>query len=175
MMIKNEEGFGWSSLLVSILSFVASWVTFQHPISAIVSFGMLYGMLAIVRGFLSISSQSEYREIFQRSPWPVIVIGIFELLLGFYLIFNPEMSLTFLPTLFSVWFIADSIRSIILAFRLRDFKKAWFWLYLILGVLGVVLGIFLISNLFVAILSVSSLITLYFFLAGVIKLIDAFV
>lgn len=136
---------------------------------------MLYGMSAIVRGFLSISSQSEYREIFQRSPWPVIVIGVFELLLGFYLIFNPEMSLTFLPTLFSVWFIADSIRSIILAFRLRDFKKDWYWLYLILGVLGVVLGIFLISNLFVAILSVSSLITLYFFLAGVIKLIDAFV
>lgn len=175
MMIKNEKEFGWSSLLVSILLFVASWVTFQHPISAIISFGMLYGMVAIVRGFLSISFQSEYRAIFQRSPWPVIVIGIFELFFGFYLILNPEMNLIFLPMLFSMWFIADSIRSIILAFRLREFKTAWFWLYLILGILGIVLGVFLISNLFVAILSLSSLITIYFFTTGVIKLIDAFV
>lgn len=175
MMIKNEEGFGWGSLLLSILLFIGSWLTFQSPVSTIISLGIAYGLIAIVRGFSSISFHGEYREIFNRSPWPVVVIGIIEVLFGFYLIINPVINLTFLPILFSVWFIADSTRSIMLAFRLREFKTTWFWLYLVLGILGLGVGIFLASHLFIAALSISSLITIYFFLAAIIQLIDAFV
>lgn len=175
MMIKNEEGFGWGSLLISILLFLASWLSFQEPVTTILSLGIVYGIVAIVRGFLSISFHSEYREIFHRHPWPVVAIGIIELLFGFYLVLNPEINIALLPILFSVWFLADSIRSIVLAFRLRTFKKAWFWLYLVLGILGIALGIFLASHLFIAFLSISSLITVSFFVAAVIQLIDAFV
>lgn len=175
MITRNEEGFDWGSLLISILLFIGSWITFQSPVSVILSLGIAYGMIAIVQGFSSISFQREYREIFNRHPWPIVVIGIIEIIFGFYLIVNPEINLTLLPILFSIWFIADSIRSIIWAFRLREFKKTWFWVYLVLGVLGIGLGIFLASNLFLTVLSISSLITIYFFLAGIVKLIDAFV
>lgn len=175
MMMRNEEGFGWGSLLVSILLFIGSWITFQSPVSTILSLGIAYGLIAIVQGFLSIRFSGEYQRIFNRHPWPVIAIGIIELLFGFYFIFNPAINLAFLPILFSIWFIADSIRTIILAFRLREFKKTWFWVYLVLGIAGIALGIFLASHLAITVLSISSLITIYFFLAGVVKLVDAFV
>ncbi|MCG4584315.1 DUF308 domain-containing protein, partial [Anaerosalibacter bizertensis] len=108
-------------------------------------------------------------------PWPVIVIGIFYLLIGLHLIMEPSISLTLLPIIFASWFIIDSIRNIMIAFRLRKIDKRWFWINFILGILGMFIGIFLISNLYVAVISISSLIALYFLVGGVIRLIDTFV
>ena len=62
-----------------------------------------------------------------------------------------------------------------IVFRLRKTSQRWFWIDFILGILGMLIGLFLISNLYVAVISISSLIALYFFIGGVIKLIDAFV
>lgn len=123
MITKNEEGFSWGSLLVSILLFIGAWITFQSPVSTIISLGIAYGLIAIVQGFSSISFHTAYREIFNRHPWPVVVIGIIEILFGFYLVINPAINLALLPILFAIWFLADSIRTIVLAFRLREFKK----------------------------------------------------
>ena len=132
-------------------------------------------MIAIVQGFIGIMFYFELKSVFERNPWIVLVNGIIELLIGFYLIMNPTISLTFLPILFAIWFIADSIRNILVAFRLQPINKMWFWTYLVLGILGMILGIFLVSNLYVAMMSMATLITFYFFIVAVIRLIDAFV
>lgn len=175
MIIKNETGFGWGSLIMSILFFIGAWMALQSPSGTLMTLGIFFGVIAIIQGFLSIAFYSTFQRMFQRNPWPVIVIGIFDLLVGLYLIMKPSISLTFLPILFALWFIIDSIRNIIIAFRLRKISRRWFWTDLILGLLGMFIGIFLISNLYVALISISSLIALYFFIGGFIRLIDAFV
>lgn len=175
MITKNEDSFDWGSLLVSILFFIASWISFRNPAKTLITLGLMYGIVAIVQGFIGIKLYSKIGLIFERKPWPILIIVIFELLIGFYLILNPTISLTFLPILFAIWFISDSIRNILFAFRLRSINNKWFWINLILGILGMILGIFLASNLLVTIISISTLIALYFFIAAVIRLIDAFV
>lgn len=175
MITKNENGFGWGSLLASILFFIAGWIAFRNPTEILITLGLVYGVIAIVQSFIGIMLYSEIGLMFERKPWPILIIAILELLVGVYLIMNPTISLTFLPILFAIWFIANSIKNIILAFRLRSNYKKWFWIYLILGILGIFLGIFLATNLLVAMMSIATLIALYFFTAGVIRLIDAFV
>ena len=175
MITKNENGFGWGSLLVSILFFTVSWVAFRSPTETLVTLGLVYGIIAIVQGFIGLLLYWELRWIFEHKPWPILVIGILELIFGIYLIINPTISLTFLPILFTVWFIADSIQNILLAFRLRSINKKWFWTHLILGALGMILGILLASNLYVAMMSIATLIAFYFFIVAIIRLIDAFV
>ncbi|MBV1820642.1 DUF308 domain-containing protein [Anaerosalibacter bizertensis] len=175
MIEKNENGFSWGSLLMSILFFIAAWKAFRSPIEILMTLGIFFGVIAIVQGFLSIIFYPAFRRIFQLNPWPVIVIGIFYLLIGLHLIMEPSISLTLLPIIFASWFIIDSIRNIMIAFRLRKIDKRWFWINFILGILGMFIGIFLISNLYVAVISISSLIALYFLVGGVIRLIDTFV
>lgn len=175
MIVKNENGFGWASLLMSVLFFIAGWVSFRSPSDTLMTLGLFFGVIAIVQGFLSIVVYPTLRRVFERNPWPVIVIGILDLFIGIYLIMNPTLSIAILPIVFAIWFIADSVRNIVIAFRLRKSRQKWFWINAVLGVLGIILGIFLISNLSIAVVSIAYLIAFYFFLAGAIKLIDAFV
>lgn len=175
MITRNKDGFGWGSLLIGVLFFIASWMAFRSPTETLITLGLLYGVIAIVQGFIGIILYRELRWIFNRNPWPILIIVILEIFIGFYLILNPTVSLTFFPVLFSIWFIIDSIRNIILAFRLRDVGTGWFWTHLILGALGMILGVFLATNLYAAVLSIATLVALYFFVAAVIRLIDAFV
>lgn len=175
MIIKNENGFGWGSLLMSILFFIGGWIALRSPSGTLMTLGIFFGVIAIVQGLLITIFYSSFRRMFQRNPWPIVVIGIAYLLIGLYLIMKPSISLTFLPVIFAVWFIIDSIRNIMIAFRLKEISKKWFWIDLILGILGMLIGFFLISNLYVAVISISILIAVYFFIGGIIKLIDAFV
>ena len=175
MITKNENGFAWGSLLASILFFIAAWISFRNPAETLITMGLVYGVIAIVQGFIGIMLYSEIGWMFEGKAWPIMIIAILELLVGVYLIMNPTISLTFLPILFAIWFIADSIKNIILAFRLKSKYRKWFWIYLILGILGILLGIFLATNLLITMMSIATLIALYFFIAGVIRLIDAFV
>lgn len=175
MIIKNEDGFGWGSLLISILLFIASWISLSSPTETIMTLGLFFGVIAIVQGFLSIILYFGLSRIFDRNAWPIIVIGIFDLLIGLYLIMNPNISIKVLPVLFAVWFIADSIRNIVIAFRLRRVRQRWFWIHLGLGILGMILGILMATNLSIAIISISSIIAFYFFIAAVLRLIDAFI
>ena len=170
----KEESFGWESFLVSIFLFLASWLSFREPVSTIVSLGIVYGIIAIIRGFFSIRFYRTFRRLFDLHPWPIILIGIIELLFGFYLVFNPEINIAIFPIMFAVWILMDSMRSILFAFRLRKYRKSWFWSSITLGVLGMIIGIFLATNLHIAFLSLASLVTIYFFLAGIMRLIDAF-
>lgn len=175
MIIKNEKGFGWGSLLMSILFFIAGWAAVNNPTEMLMTLGILFGVISLIQSFLSIFLYSELKRIFDRKPWPIIVTGIINLLIGLYLIMNPTISVTFFPILFAVWFVMDSIKNILVAFRLRKMNTKWFWIYFILGILGMLLGLFLASNLYVATISITFLIASYFFIAGIINLIDAFI
>ncbi|MGX7394053.1 HdeD family acid-resistance protein [Carnobacterium mobile] len=175
MITKNRNGFGWGSLLASILFFIASWIAFRSPVETLITLGLLYGSIAIAQGFIGVMLYFELKSVFKRNSWLILITGLFGLFIGFYLILNPTISLTFLPILFAVWFIVDSIRNILVAFRLQSVNKKWFWTYLTLGILGMILGIVLLSNLYAAIISVATLIAFYFFIVAIIRLIDAFV
>lgn len=175
MITKNENGFGWGSLLLAILFFIASWTTFNSPISTLITLGLVFGIIAIVQGVQAIASYFELKDKTPNNPWYLILIGVIDGIVGFYLVFNPSVSITVLPILFAVWFIVDSVMNIILAFRLREVSTSWFWLRLILGIIGIILGFALLGNIFLAIISVTYLVGFYFLIAGIIKVIDAFV
>lgn len=175
MITKNENGFGWGSLLLAVLFFIAGWTALRNPLGTLLTLGIVFGITAIVQGAFAVAHYFELRRSFVSNSWLLLLVGILDLLLGFYLVFNPEISITFLPMLFAFWFLFDSVMNIFIAFRLRKISRSWFWLRLILGALGVLVGLSLATNLLAALLSVTTLIALYFFTTAVIKLIDAFV
>ncbi|MCG4585504.1 hypothetical protein L0P56_08340, partial [Anaerosalibacter bizertensis] len=64
MIEKNENGFSWGSLLMSILFFIAAWKAFRSPIEILMTLGIFFGVIAIVQGFLSIIFYPAFRRIF---------------------------------------------------------------------------------------------------------------
>lgn len=175
MITKNENGFGWGSLLLAVLFFIAGWTALNDPLTTLIAMGLMFGMIAIVQGVSALMYYFELKKVLPGNPWYLILIGVLDLLVGLYLVFNPAVSVTFLPMLFVIWFLIDSIMNIFLAFRLKDSQRSWFWVRLALGILGVVIGFALAGNLLAAIISVTYLIAFYFFTGAIIKLIDAFV
>ena len=175
MITKNENGFGWGSLLLAILFFIAAWVSIQNPISTLITLGLAFGIIALVQGIQAIAQYFEVKDKIKHNPWYLILIGIVDVLVGLYFVFHPAISITFIPILFAIWFLIDSIMNIFLAFRLKEINTSWFWIRLILGILGVIVSLALIGNIYLAFISVTSLIAFYFLIVGVIKLIDAFV
>ena len=175
MITKNENGFDWGSLLLAVLFFIAGWTALNNPLTTLIALGLMYGITAIVQGVSVLMYYFELKKVLPGNPWYLILIGVLDLLVGLYLVFNPAVSVTFLPMLFVFWFLIDSIMNIFLAFRLKDSQRSWFWVRLTLGILGVVIGFALAGNLLAAIISVTYLIAFYFFTGAIIKLIDAFV
>lgn len=175
MITKNTSGFEWKNFLLAVLFFIAFWVSINNPISTLVTLGIVFGVIAIVQGIHALELYFEIRKSNDINPWYLILIGIIDSLVGFYLVFNPSISITFIPILFAVWFMIDSVMNILLAFRLKEVSNTWFWIRLLLGIIGVIVGLSLIGNILIALVSVTYLIAFYFLTAGVIKLIDAFV
>lgn len=175
MITKNENGFGWGSLLLAVLFFIAGWTALRNPLTTLIAMGLVFGVIAIVQGTSALAHYFELKKVMPRNPWFLIVIGVLDLVVGLYLVFNPAISVAFLPMLFAIWFLIDSVMNIVLALRLKESSRGWFWVRIILGVIGVIIGIALAGNLLAAIISVTYLIAFYFFTSAIIKLIDAFV
>ena len=168
MITKNENGFGWGSLLLAVLFFIAGWTALNNPLTTLIALGLMYGITAIVQRVSVLMYYFELKKVLPGNPWYLILIGVLDLLVGLYLVFNPAVSVTFLPMLFVFWFLIDSIMNIFLAFRLKDSQRSWFWVRLTLGILGVVIGFALAGNLLAAIISVTYLIAFYFFTGAII-------
>jgi len=112
---------------LAVLFFIAGWTALNNPLTTLIAMGLMFGMIAIVQGVSALMYYFELKKVLPGNPWYLILIGVLDLLVGLYLVFNPAVSVTFLPMLFVTWFLIDSIMNIFLAFRLKDSQRSWFW------------------------------------------------
>lgn len=92
MITKNENGFGWGSLLLAVLFFIAGWTALNNPLTTLIALGLMYGITAIVQGVSVLMYYFELEKVLPGNPWYLILIGVLDLLVGLYLVFNPAVS-----------------------------------------------------------------------------------
>lgn len=73
-------------------------------------------------------------------------IGIFSILAGVILICHPMCAMTVLPIILGVYIIISGIFSIQTSTELRIFGYSSWWTSLVLGIIGVLLGVFMIFD-----------------------------
>lgn len=107
-----------------------------------------------------------------RSKGVEIAIGVLLIILGLIAIFRPFITSAILVIALGWLFIIGGIFRIFYAFRDRQLGD--FWVKLLIGALQLILGILLLSNVFVGILSVVIAIGIFVFVEGCFEVILAF-
>ena len=87
---------------------------------------------------------------------------------------NIFWTITALPYIFAVWFIASSVYGLIANSSAKRYGTGYMVFSIIINILGILLGVALLFNPFAAFLTMSWILGIYFMLAGIECVIYAF-
>jgi uncharacterized membrane protein HdeD (DUF308 family) len=125
---------------------------------------------------LVISKISVLGQVEPKNWWVVLLRGIAALILGFLAFGNPRLALGLVAILLAIYAIIDGALSVIVATRNRPSSARW-WVGLVRGLLFILIGMVILSALWVSITLVIGLtiflLGLAFILAGVVDIYAA--
>jgi uncharacterized membrane protein HdeD (DUF308 family) len=174
---NKSDSFDWTSLVLAIIFFIASFLAFTNPIETFSTVGTLFPVLIIlygvVNGFRFFKNRKSSDSPFRL--WTEFVIGIVAIIIGLFLLFNPVVNQSVLILIFSIWFISVFLRSMLTLPLIREFNSVMFWIVLVLDILGIIISVMLLLNITVAFVTIGTLIAISLLAAGVVSLIDAFI
>ncbi|EPH72678.1 hypothetical protein D929_01898 [Enterococcus faecalis 02-MB-P-10] len=174
MSQTKNRGIDWVSLLIGILFILTSLLSFQNPAGDLVGLVLVFASLAIVKGIYELYARYSIKKISGKKSYLLVVLGILDILIGVYLLFNLDVGLVALPIVFAIWFLIDSILNLFTLDFARAISTGYFWFTLIINILGIIVGIMLLFDPLTSALTLSFLVGVYFMMAGIISLIYAF-
>lgn len=165
---------GWGELIVGILLIVLGVYTFFRPSSALTGVVFLYGILAIVTGIMDIVFYVKVETHTGFGPAVSLVTGILSLIAGVLLLINPSAGKWAITILFPLWFITHCISRLTHLPVIRWIAgTGYYYFTLVVNIIGLILGVFMIFNPFLSILSVGYIIGAYLLVLGVDHIVMA--
>ena len=174
MSTHHETKFDWSSFIIGVQMILVALFSFKTPISNLAAIVLVFSFSAVLKGILQLFGHFKLKEYTYYQSKRLVFLGIINILIGIFLIFNMTSSIIALPFVFSIWFIVESIGELLLASIYRDISKSYFWLMIIASIISIILGFILLSQPLIAALSISWLVGTYFLIAGIIYTVRAF-
>ena len=141
----------WGSLVLGILFVLTALISFQNPAGNLIAIVMVFAIFAIIKGIFEIFVRNRMKELLGYKAYAPIILGIIDILIGVYLLFNLNIGVAVLPFVFAIWFLFDSI-----------------------DVLGIILGVMLLFNPLSSALTLSFLVGFYFMMFGISNIVYAF-
>jgi uncharacterized membrane protein HdeD (DUF308 family) len=173
--MRNEESsFSWNLLVLGIIYIILALIAFNNPGSGILVIVFLFAFGAISKGIFEIVYRKRLSRFRTLNQTGLVILGIFEIVIGILLLANYWIGIVAVPFIFAVWFIVDSVGAIFVATAFREVNNSFFWFSLILGIIGLIIGIFLLMNPITGFLTVEFLVGAFFMLGGIVSLIEAF-
>jgi uncharacterized membrane protein HdeD (DUF308 family) len=134
------------------------------PLSTYMSTGFYVGALLLVYGISGL-----IRSFQQKAGVLPIVVNALAIVVGIFAFIRPGQTLEFdriLLYVISAFYVIQGIMSIVLSIQVRNEVSGW-WIGLIAGILGVILGIYSFAHPLVTAVSTGILIGLYFIESGI--------
>ncbi|WP_301356794.1 HdeD family acid-resistance protein [Enterococcus spodopteracolus] len=163
----------WGSLVLGILFVLVSLISFRDPVGNLVAIVIVFAIFAILKGLFELFLRSRVKELTGYKGKMPMVIGIIDLLIGIFFIFNIGAGVVALPYVFAVWFIIDSVLALFTADLFRGISEGHYWFTVVINVLGILLGIMLLFNPLSSALTLSFLVGFYFMVVGINQIVYA--
>lgn len=171
----QERHFDVFGLIIGIFSLFVSYEIMKHPASGLITIVLLLGIFSLLRGIYQCWLAYRIHRIMMRSHVGFLVFSaVVDILLGIIFLFNLPLGLTTLIYVLAFWFIIDGIAEITLVPFYRWFGRGYYWLIIILAILSIIAGIILLFRPLLGGLLIVTLTALYFFMAGILEIIEAF-
>ncbi|MDK4211202.1 DUF308 domain-containing protein [Enterococcus mundtii] len=171
--MKESRKIDWGSLVLGILFVLVSLISFRDPVGNLVAIVIVFAIFAILKGLFELFLRSRVKELTGYKGKMPMVIGIIDLLIGIFFIFNIGAGVVALPYVFAVWFIIDSVLALFTADLFRGISEGHYWFTVVINVLGILLGIMLLFNPLSSALTLSFLVGFYFMVVGINQIVYA--
>ena len=156
--MKKGKALGIVELILGILLILLGLFTFLHPSSVLGGIAAVYGAIALITGIADIVFYAKMERRTGFGPVVSLVTGILSVIAGILILFNLSAG---------AWLVAQ------LPFTRMTSGSAAFWFSLVLNILGLVLGVLLLANPVLSILSSGWIIGAYLIALGMDSLFYA--
>lgn len=140
--INIRKSTGWV-IALSIVLIMLGVLAMLMPGLASAFFTAAMGWIAIASGIVMIVQSFQSKPV--RGFWLNLIVGIFYVIAGIYILSNLAAALLALTLTFGVLFIVEGIFTIIMAFTNRAGHRM-FWLTALNGVVTLILGIMVLNR-----------------------------
>jgi uncharacterized membrane protein HdeD (DUF308 family) len=171
---NSKRGIDWGSLILGILFVLTALVSFQDPAGNLIAIVMVFAIFAIIKGVFEIFVRNRWKELTGYKAYAPLVLGVIDIIIGLYFLFNLGIGVAALPFIFAIWFILDSLFGLFALDLARSVSTGYFWFTAIINVLGIILGIALLFHPLTSALTLSFLVGFYFMLYGITHIVYAF-
>lgn len=164
----KSRGFGVFELIVSILLIVLGVYTLSRPGAALESAVIVYGILAIAMGVFDIVVYVKLERRTGFGPVVSLVTGIISILAGVMILLEPVAGVLALSWLFPIWFICHCISRLMnLGLTRLAAGTAFYYLALVLNILGLIVGIVMCFSPLFSVLTLAYMVGFYLILLGI--------
>ena len=161
-LVKNW----WLFLLSGILLIAGAIWVFMNPGESYVALAWLFIVLVLVNGISYLIFSISNREVLEGWGW-YLAGGIFEIIIGIFLVYYPDISLVILPLVVGFWFLFRGIQIIGASLDLKQYGFLdWGWIML-LGVALTIMAFLMILNPVFAVFNVVYLTSLALIIFGI--------
>ena len=170
----KKHGIDWGALILGVLFILTSLLSFQDPAGNLVAIVLFFAMFAIIKGIFEIFVRNRMKELTGYKSYAPVVLGVIDILIGIYFLFNLNIGVAALPFIFALWFIIDSIFGLFTLDLAKAVSTSYFWLTMIVDIMGIIVGFILLANPLSSALTLSFLVGFYFMMFGITNIIYAF-
>lgn len=171
--LKQEVKNWWLSLILGVLYVIVGlWLMFS-PFSGYAALSILFSVSMLVSGLLEISFAVSNRRRVSSWGW-YLVGGIVDLILGFYLILYPWVSMEVIPFIIAFWLMFRGFSSVGYAMDLKRYgTRDWGW-YIALGILAIICSFIILWQPAVGAIYAVYMISFAFLIIGLFRIMLSF-
>jgi uncharacterized membrane protein HdeD (DUF308 family) len=171
--MKTLQKTWWPTLLKGIVLLILAFMVFRHPASALIGVATYIGISLLVTGILLTGVSIGYRDSIPNRG-AILAGGLLDIVFGFVLLSNPVHTAITLPFVVGFWIIITGIMSFADAFQSKKEEVPLWGLGLFSGVISVLIGYIIMSNLLFGVLAITTWMGIGFAIAGIMNIAIGF-
>lgn len=173
--MKKRSIFGWLELLVGILLIILGVLSFVRPGRALMSFVILYGIIAILLGVADIIFYIKLERYTGVGPIIALISGIISVLAGVMILTRPRAGELAMTVLFPLWFMSHCISRLMHQSFIRTrLDGGLYYFTLVANIIGLILACLMLFEPVLAYFSLNVFIGVYLILLGIDSIVLAF-
>ena len=146
----------WISLIIGILLIITGVIFFTNPVGSLISLAYLIACMFIATGILRVIRYFT-GSIFRSGSF--LILSILDILLGIAMLYTQPFTAITLAMFLGFWEMFTGVSEIAISIDLKQIEMPRWWLGILSGILGIILGVMIIktpalSSLFIAIYAI---------------------
>lgn len=153
-----------------ILLIALGVICIMRPDITLLSTAWLLGLMTLFTGIFRMVFTFR-TQAFMPNSASRILMALLEIFFGLFILFNIFGAAISLPVMFAIWVIIEGISAAVQSFDYKKFGFPYWWVILILGIVGAVLGFLGFKNLDITAKTISTLIGISIIVSGLAHIV----